>query len=317
MNRLYYGIKKGKIVSINDVCSGKECDCICPSCGEQLIAKKGKIKIHHFAHSTLKECEYGYETTLHLLAKDIIENANHFVLPEEKLSKEYYKQEQAKTKNKSIRNAVEIIIDKVEVELNFDNIKPDIILYSGVKKYFVEIFVTHKIDNSKREKIKSKCVDTIEIDLSNIEKDTEYNTLEKILLNDDKRKYWIYNNNIELMIDKLEKTCVIPLVMHGCALHTEYCPNKVRVFRGKSYANVYDDCSGCENFLNMKEQNESDWNSGVICIAACNSSQVDNEEKKEELFCPKCNAKLVIRRGRFGKFYGCSNFPKCRYTRNI
>ena len=91
MKRLFYGMKKGKIVSINDVCSGKECDCICPSCGEQLIAKKGKIKIHHFSHTALKECEYGYETTLHLLAKDIIENANHFVLPEEKLSKEYYK----------------------------------------------------------------------------------------------------------------------------------------------------------------------------------------------------------------------------------
>jgi len=30
--------------------------------------------------------------------------------------------------------------------------------------------------------------------------------------------------------------------------------------------------------------------------------------------CPKCGGELVIRWGRYGKFIGCANFPKCRYT---
>jgi len=30
--------------------------------------------------------------------------------------------------------------------------------------------------------------------------------------------------------------------------------------------------------------------------------------------CPKCGAPLVIRISKFGRFYGCSNFPKCKYT---
>jgi DNA topoisomerase-1 len=31
--------------------------------------------------------------------------------------------------------------------------------------------------------------------------------------------------------------------------------------------------------------------------------------------CPKCgNGELILRYGRYGKFVGCSNFPKCRYT---
>jgi len=30
--------------------------------------------------------------------------------------------------------------------------------------------------------------------------------------------------------------------------------------------------------------------------------------------CPKCGGKLVERTGKFGPFYGCSNFPKCKYT---
>ena len=32
--------------------------------------------------------------------------------------------------------------------------------------------------------------------------------------------------------------------------------------------------------------------------------------------CPKCGGELVKRSGRYGKFFGCSNYPKCRYTRN-
>jgi len=33
--------------------------------------------------------------------------------------------------------------------------------------------------------------------------------------------------------------------------------------------------------------------------------------------CPKCGGMLVIRKGRFGEFIGCSNYPKCNYTRAI
>jgi DNA topoisomerase-1 len=33
--------------------------------------------------------------------------------------------------------------------------------------------------------------------------------------------------------------------------------------------------------------------------------------------CPECGSPLVIRWGRHGKFIGCSNFPKCRYTEPI
>nr|WP_262372186.1 topoisomerase DNA-binding C4 zinc finger domain-containing protein [Rossellomorea aquimaris] len=30
--------------------------------------------------------------------------------------------------------------------------------------------------------------------------------------------------------------------------------------------------------------------------------------------CPKCDGKLLERRGKHGRFKGCSNYPKCRYT---
>lgn len=33
--------------------------------------------------------------------------------------------------------------------------------------------------------------------------------------------------------------------------------------------------------------------------------------------CPECGGELIKRKGRFGEFFGCGNYPKCRYTKNI
>ncbi|MGH2305576.1 type I DNA topoisomerase [Campylobacter taeniopygiae] len=33
--------------------------------------------------------------------------------------------------------------------------------------------------------------------------------------------------------------------------------------------------------------------------------------------CPDCGGELVIRKGRFGEFVACLNFPKCKYSRNL
>src|SRR5690606_22827424 len=33
--------------------------------------------------------------------------------------------------------------------------------------------------------------------------------------------------------------------------------------------------------------------------------------------CPQCGKPLLYRHGRYGRFIGCSNFPKCRYTEQI
>jgi len=40
----------------------------------------------------------------------------------------------------------------------------------------------------------------------------------------------------------------------------------------------------------------------------------DITEKPTGKKCPKCGSEIIIRLGKFGKFYACSGFPKCRYT---
>ena len=44
------------------------------------------------------------------------------------------------------------------------------------------------------------------------------------------------------------------------------------------------------------------------------NATVEAEEMKEQKICPYCKTDLVLRKGKYGEFYGCSNYPKCKYT---
>ena len=46
-------------------------------------------------------------------------------------------------------------------------------------------------------------------------------------------------------------------------------------------------------------------------------SKKDITEKPSEKICPKCKAPLLIRLGKYGRFYACSKFPKCKYTESL
>jgi DNA topoisomerase-1 len=65
-----------------------------------------------------------------------------------------------------------------------------------------------------------------------------------------------------------------------------------------------------------------------FCInPKCKSKYIEGKAGEEakavakgqlEKSCPKCKeGKLVLRKSIYGSFYGCSKFPKCRYTEPI
>ena len=48
-----------------------------------------------------------------------------------------------------------------------------------------------------------------------------------------------------------------------------------------------------------------------------NNIYASKEKGKNKIalgICPKCGGNLVMRTGKYGSFYGCSNYPKCRFT---
>ena len=46
---------------------------------------------------------------------------------------------------------------------------------------------------------------------------------------------------------------------------------------------------------------------------------INKEESTNQIVkkCPNCGATLVVKRGRFGAFLACSNYPTCKYTESL
>jgi hypothetical protein len=61
----------GRMRGIDEVEQGLACNCECPECGSPLIARKGAVRVHHFAHQG-ESCTTGAETALHRMAKEIV-----------------------------------------------------------------------------------------------------------------------------------------------------------------------------------------------------------------------------------------------------
>ena len=39
------------------------------------------------------------------------------------------------------------------------------------------------------------------------------------------------------------------------------------------------------------------------------------EDLENQNVCPYCKTSLILRKGKYGDFYGCKNYPKCKYTK--
>ena len=130
----------GDLVFIDDVKNGLECNCKCPSCGENMIAKNdGKRNEHHFAHESDPDhtCKGYRETLLHIWSKEIIENEKTIMAPE--------KDSRYKFPNKFSFVSVEL-----EKEDSITKLKPDIIaITEDGLQLWIEIVVSHKCEDIK------------------------------------------------------------------------------------------------------------------------------------------------------------------------
>lgn len=44
---------------------------------------------------------------------------------------------------------------------------------------------------------------------------------------------------------------------------------------------------------------------------------IKSREDLQNGICPRCGGRLMLRNGKNGQFYGCSNFPKCKFSKDI
>lgn len=169
---------------ISSVISGLKCNCICPSCKDTLIAKKGNKQEHHFAHHNSNPCKNGYETSIHLYVKDVLLNCSSFILPPHKYN----------------NHPTRIKFNNVIAEKRYKDIIPDITAVIGSKTLFIEVHVFNAVDEIKSTKIKQYGISTLEIDVREMGFDTkEFNSedVTNIIVNSLHFKKWIYNAHQE------------------------------------------------------------------------------------------------------------------------
>lgn len=163
-----YGLRDGELVSVEEVDRGLACNCTCPGCGNPLEAHKGDIRLPYFSHYRGAECGVGYETALHLLAKEVLSETKRLLLPklfacpDRSIWREGTKIHQVWVVHKGTR----IEFEKVWVEAALGEIIPDVILEVQNRKLLVEIKVTHGVDKEKFAKIEALDISTIEFDFS-------------------------------------------------------------------------------------------------------------------------------------------------------
>lgn len=89
--------------------------------------------------------------------------------------------------------------------------------------------------------------------------------------------------------------------------------------------NEVKECPKCKELRDIEEFRDPSLIKGIgrICIT-CKGLRKETPPKSSDLAaqpaktkCPKCGASMVLRRGKFGQFYGCSRFPRCRGVKNL
>lgn len=77
-----------------------------------------------------------------------------------------------------------------------------------------------------------------------------------------------------------------------------------------------------EFYLSKSIPNKSNYSQKYEEFVRKEKENAIKAENNEELICPKCGSKLVLRTAKTGQFagkqfYGCSGYPNCKYIQNI
>jgi len=277
--KLPFGLKNNQLVHISEVERGIKCECSCPACGHPLVARKGNVRIDHFSHYKQSECEHGHETAIHLAAKELIEKAGYIVLPRYISSALYLKRFRTPT---SVEPA-KIYFDKISLEKKLQDIVPDILIEKAGRLLCVEIYVTHKVDDKKINKLKEKNISAIELDLSKINLAINFELLREVVVDSLENKKWLFNSkdyNLQKAIsDNLVKKKII-YAINGVKINVENCPapeetrKKIRPFVRKD-AYMQFKCEDCKFFVRYDSEDGS-YGDYVYCIGHKTEKEINN-----------------------------------------
>lgn len=190
MNTQFAVTDANRLAHISEVERGLACNCRCEICGERVVAKKGEEREHHFAHaSNTDACATNYESQLHRYAKELIQERMELTVPFFPNMAPFYTSSGRKIYPRDMRLA----FNRVEAEVQIENIRPDIVAYSGERKFLIEVAYSSFADIIKIEKLQALGLDAVEIDLSRFTPDSfDPELVKKAVIDDFEGKKWLY-----------------------------------------------------------------------------------------------------------------------------
>lgn len=160
---LPFGLRSdGRLVPVSQVARGEACDCVCPDCARPFVAHKGDERAHHFQHKAApgqpETCLGYYETALHLLAKQVLREADRLWLPPLEARYGYHRH--------MLRLGGWVTIGNVRTEVRVGPIVADAIAEVEDTDLIVEVHVTHRSTADKVQFLRETDRSAIELDLS-------------------------------------------------------------------------------------------------------------------------------------------------------
>ena len=209
--------QNGRLIAIENALRGLACNCTCACCGEPVIARKGLIREHHFAHHSNKEsCFIQRESLLHLYAKEVIcENLGLQLPPMPGV----YPDSPDPTSWWDFT--------KVDQEVPQAGFQPDLVAHlNDGSLLFIEIAVTSFIGEEKLERIKTLGINTIELDLSDLlcsKLPIPSAVVKKLILEQASNIIWIFPEvppaSLPLTIDWQSLAIITPEPSRKCPEH--------------------------------------------------------------------------------------------------
>ena len=121
------------------------------------------------------------------------------------------------------------------MERKTESIIPDVIVEVSGRRLFVEVTVTHGVDDAKLTRIRELGLSCLEIDLSDAPRDLGREELEKIVVDGSTQKRWLHNVRANAARNRvLAEATLLPSVSRGLARHVDGCPIPARVWKGNS-----------------------------------------------------------------------------------
>jgi hypothetical protein len=194
-----FGQKGKRLYEPLQVTKGIKCGCVCPGCGDALIAvhaPSGDVT-PHFRHKSGSACATGYETALHKAAKQLIADKEQLWFPV--VRAEHFEQDALGNPHELRDVLIPAGIDKltaVRTEQWLSRLRPDILAIGSLQgEVLVEIAVTHKVDHEKRAKVNARGLAMVEFNLGDL-RPLNFSTLSEALFQPSNRAHWVHHPRI-------------------------------------------------------------------------------------------------------------------------